>query len=248
MYVNRENGVFGEPRSAGVAFGGHAFVTPDDQTMILDSGGDIFASFRLAGGNWSHPMKVSSLSSDEFNETCPSLSPDGRFIFFARYDEKEKLSNIYWVSSQVLDKMRQKVLNGWRNNPEAVEAFATVSNFNRLWVREHTTEGMDKLCHPDMVLINPGLPERVLGRDRIIRNYRVYLDTVQPQTIRELEPMVQLHNHGLTAVVTYDYDLRIRVGEESKRFQGRDMVVLVRENGKWLVVADQFCPFPEKTE
>jgi hypothetical protein len=44
----------------------------------------------------------------EFSETCPSLSPDGRFIFFSRYNEPNEVSNIYWVSASVLDRIRER--------------------------------------------------------------------------------------------------------------------------------------------
>jgi hypothetical protein len=36
------------------------------------------------------------------SETCPSLSPDGRYLFFSRYNEPGGLSNIYWISSAVI--------------------------------------------------------------------------------------------------------------------------------------------------
>jgi len=32
-----------------------------------------------------------------FGETCASLSPDGKYIFFSRYDEPGEKSNIYWA-------------------------------------------------------------------------------------------------------------------------------------------------------
>lgn len=38
----------------------------------------------------------------EHSETCPSLSPDGAFLFFSRYDEPDGIANIYWISSGVI--------------------------------------------------------------------------------------------------------------------------------------------------
>jgi hypothetical protein len=44
-----------------------------------------------------------------FTETCASLSPDGKYIFFSRYDEPDEKSNIYWVSSSVIDFLQSSV-------------------------------------------------------------------------------------------------------------------------------------------
>jgi hypothetical protein len=38
----------------------------------------------------------------EYAETCPSLSSDGQYLFFSRYDEGGAVSNIYWISSSVI--------------------------------------------------------------------------------------------------------------------------------------------------
>jgi hypothetical protein len=45
----------------------------------------------------------------EFAETCPSLSPDGEFIFFSRYNEPEGRSNIYWISANLMQTAREKL-------------------------------------------------------------------------------------------------------------------------------------------
>jgi len=49
---------------------------------------------------------------------------------------------------------------------------------------------------------------------------------------------------GDAAVVTYLYELRCRLGGASLTLGGRDMFFLVREEGRWWAVADQFSSFP----
>jgi hypothetical protein len=103
------NGEYLRSEPAGLEFGAHAFVTRDDRTLVLDSGGDLYASFRLESGAWSTPLKLgSAVSTPEHAETCPSLSPDGRFLFFSRYDEAGEIANLYWVSSAELDSLRRQ--------------------------------------------------------------------------------------------------------------------------------------------
>ena len=89
----------------------HAFVAPDESFVLLDvrdSGGglnsDIFISFRQSDGSWSQLSDLGPAVNTEYSETCPSLSPDGRLLFFSRYDEENDVSNIYWVNSDVIQR------------------------------------------------------------------------------------------------------------------------------------------------
>lgn len=94
----------------------HAFIAPDESFVLLDarsdgegSDPDIFVSFRQPDGAWSQLMDLGPGVNTEYSETCPSLSHDGRFIFFGRYNEPNSLSNIYWVSSTVVDAARERL-------------------------------------------------------------------------------------------------------------------------------------------
>jgi hypothetical protein len=86
--------------------GGHAFVAPDESFLLLDTGGDLHVAFRDEGGGWRDPVPLSEGFCSESWESCPSLSPDGRWIFFSRYNEPGELSNIYWASSAIIEKLR----------------------------------------------------------------------------------------------------------------------------------------------
>jgi hypothetical protein len=58
-----------------------ATVSPNGKVMFLNNSGDIFISFKKNDTLWSAPRKLSiSTESDEFT---PTLSPDGKFLFFA---------------------------------------------------------------------------------------------------------------------------------------------------------------------
>jgi hypothetical protein len=92
----------------------HAFIAPDESFALLDfrapgegNEADIFVSFRQSNGTWSPLVNLGPGVNTEFAETCPSLSPDGRFIFFSRYNESGNVSNVYWVSSDVIAAARE---------------------------------------------------------------------------------------------------------------------------------------------
>jgi len=91
----------------------HPFVSPDEKFLLFNSsrlGGsgksDLFVSFRQIDGVWGVPKNLGAEINTGYDETCASLSPDGRYIFFSRYDEPGGLSNIYWVSSAFIDQLK----------------------------------------------------------------------------------------------------------------------------------------------
>ncbi len=103
------NGAITSVGPAGLERGGHAFPSPDGSFMVLDSASldseeqrDIYVAFRNDDGAWGSPQPLGSAVNTEYSETCPSLSPDGRFLFFSRYDEPDGISNIYWISAELI--------------------------------------------------------------------------------------------------------------------------------------------------
>jgi len=93
----------------------HPFVSPDESFLLFNSsalGGfgksDLFISFRQEDGTWGTPLNLGEKINTGYHETCPSLSPDGQYIFFSRYNESGGKSNIYWVSSAVIEHLRSE--------------------------------------------------------------------------------------------------------------------------------------------
>jgi len=101
----------------GLELVGHAFVAPDESFVLVDARaddslgeGDIYVAFALADGGWSAPVNLGDGVNSEYSESCPSLSDDGKFLFFSRYDEPDEVAQIYWVDSGVIEAARQRQL------------------------------------------------------------------------------------------------------------------------------------------
>ncbi len=86
---------------------GHPFVAPDGSYLLFDAGpagagataplGVLFVSFRSKGGRWLPAVRLFESSGTREYESCPTVSPDGKYLFFGRDHD------IYWVGAKVID-------------------------------------------------------------------------------------------------------------------------------------------------
>ncbi len=90
------------------------FIAPDDSYLIFSSSRqrkyrDIYISFHdIPNDTWSEPISMGKSINTETQESYPSVSPDGKFLFFTRYNYNNKSMDVYWVSAKVIDKLRKK--------------------------------------------------------------------------------------------------------------------------------------------
>ena len=99
--------------------GHHAFISPNNNYLLVTArsneeenrkDNDIYVYFKNQDGTWSTPINLGATINTNFSEKTPSISPDGKYLFFGR-DERDiepGLSNIYWVSTDVIEKLRPK--------------------------------------------------------------------------------------------------------------------------------------------
>ncbi len=96
------------------------FIAPDESFMLFYSAGrtdnltpgdllgDLYISFRDGQGNWSEPQNLGVSVNSSAEESTPTLSPDGRFLFFAsNRDAANHLPDIYWMDAGFLRMLRQ---------------------------------------------------------------------------------------------------------------------------------------------
>ena len=95
---------------------GDMCISPDESYAITScwerpdttTGGrsDLYISFRNSDGNWSRLINMGPEINSELMENCPAISPDGKYLFFNRYDGKE--AHAYWISIKSINKLKTK--------------------------------------------------------------------------------------------------------------------------------------------
>lgn len=126
------------------------------------------------------------------------------------------------------------------NNTEK-EVLKFIQDMNRCWT-ESKPKGLNNYFHANMVAITPTDKNRLEGKTACMAVWTAFAKNTKIHSWKEREHKIQLY--GNTAIVTYYFDISFSMGGQTINMSGRDMFTLIKENGKWWVVADQFSPFP----
>ncbi len=114
-----------------IAYGTNGQVSPDQHYLLVEAhkdndpnkDKDLFVYFKQEDGTWSQPVALGNGVNTPRAEGRPSLTSDGKFLFFSRYDKQGGNANIYWVSADVIQiaKERWQALRPNRDNISAPE-------------------------------------------------------------------------------------------------------------------------------
>jgi ketosteroid isomerase-like protein len=130
-------------------------------------------------------------------------------------------------------------------NDLELEIWTTVESLNRCWT-EGAPEELRNYFHETMVAVTPGDTKPLHGRDACMAAWSKYAGTTRIISWKTSMPSIQVYDQ--TAVVTYLYDMECERDGRRFRPSGRDMMVLVKQGGRWWLAADHFSPVPAGSE
>ena len=117
MYTaDNKNGEFTNLRAIDIEFGFHGFISPANDYLLVNArhsedesrkDNDLYVYFKQDDGAWSAPINLGEGVNTSFSETVPRVTPEGKFLFFGRYNEPCNISNIYWVSTDVITHLKE---------------------------------------------------------------------------------------------------------------------------------------------
>lgn len=112
MYSTLFNEKYNTPTEIGLPInkGGalHAYISPDKGYMLFNSPRegsytqlDIWISFRKTDGSWSDPRNLGkTINSGADAILCPTVTPDGKYLFFTKLNLTTHTGYVYWVSTK----------------------------------------------------------------------------------------------------------------------------------------------------
>jgi len=87
------------------------YIAPDESFLLWCSdkpGGfgknDLYISYYKQDGTWSLPKNMGDKINSAANDTRPSVTPDGKYLFFN--SNKSGNRDIYWVDSRIIEKLK----------------------------------------------------------------------------------------------------------------------------------------------
>ncbi len=120
-YSRLVDGKYETPKSLGPQFGigiynAHPYIAPDESYIVFDSiredgygRSDLYISFRKTDGAWGPAINLGDKINTDASEKNPSVSPDGKFLFFDRRIKRGNADvTIYWVDAQIIETLRPK--------------------------------------------------------------------------------------------------------------------------------------------
>ncbi len=146
IYFSRlKNGKYSEPENIGREINSEypewdACIAPDESYLIFASlnrpdtygGSDLYICYRTKNDSWTEAKNMGDGINSPGGEICPTLSPDGKYLFFTSsrnltnsysenpisYETKMKILNssgngsmdIYWVDARIIENLKQEVI------------------------------------------------------------------------------------------------------------------------------------------
>jgi Tol biopolymer transport system component len=93
------------------------FIAPDESYIIFSSSrmggygnGDLYISFKNENGKWGKAINMGSAINTDKQERFPGVSPDGKYLFFTRWNSSPYYHDLYWVSSKIIQDLKNQVL------------------------------------------------------------------------------------------------------------------------------------------
>ena len=131
-------------------------------------------------------------------------------------------------------------------NPSELAIWRTIQAMNHCWTCGDAFQlaRLKEYFHDSMVAITPTDRLRIEGKKACFEAWAAFCRIAKIMSWKEIDPKIQLY--GDTAVVTYYFQMSFEMGGQKVDMGGRDMFILIKENEKWIAVADQFSPFPQQ--
>lgn len=130
-------------------------------------------------------------------------------------------------------------------NQTEQEVWNTIQKMNKCWTCGDPSE-LEKLSdyfHEKMVAITATDKYRLEGKEACFNAWKGFAENAEIHSWKAKDQKIQVYRNA--AVVTYYFDMSFDMDGQSMHLDGRDMFTLIKENDKWLIVADQFSQYPQ---
>jgi hypothetical protein len=113
-YAPNRNGAFMSGHAVRIGYGSLGFISPSQDFLLVEAhkendktqDKDVYVHFKEKDGSWSKPINLGKAVNTNHREGGPTMTPDGKYLFFNRYGEASGNPNIYWVSTKIITQLK----------------------------------------------------------------------------------------------------------------------------------------------
>ena len=109
--------------------------------------------------------------------------------------------------------------------------------------RKGNIETLKSFCHKDVVIVPPGFVQRAEGRDTYLKSVEDFCAIGTFLEYKELSMKIDVF--GDVAIVYYRYETKWEMDGKTFSEKGNDVMVLSRNEGKWLLIWRTLIPLAE---
>ena len=124
------------------------------------------------------------------------------------------------------------------------EIMQMLKSFYEVYAREGSDDELSNFLHEKVFAITPDEAKRFKGRINCINAWKKRYAGKKIYSWDAYDYEIHIYGGGKFAVMSYYFDMVYDVNGKKTKYKGRDMIVLIKESGKWVIVADQFSPSP----
>ena len=117
-----------------------------------------------------------------------------------------------------------------RDNHEQVRSL--LGRINEAWLKGYP-EKLNECFHNDIVVRGPDFQEMARGRGACVTSYADFIRLATVEDFQAAEPVIDLI--GDVAVTMSPWTIRYRMNDRDYHESGRDLLVLIRQEGGWQV-------------
>ncbi len=119
------------------------------------------------------------------------------------------------------------------------EIRGVLSRLTAAW-REGRFDELEGLLHEKVVFVPPGFSARLEGRSPCGESYRQFMTAAK--VIEYVESDHTIDVWGTSAVASYRFEMTWEMANQLHRDAGHDLLVFVREDGRWQIVWRMLVP------
>jgi hypothetical protein len=119
------------------------------------------------------------------------------------------------------------------DDPDSRSVAAAMHAINQAWLGG-LIDDLAPAVHPEIVMVLPGFSGQVRGREPLLAGFRDFVHNASIENFRELDQQIDVV--GVTAVLTFAYEMVYARGGERYRATGRDIWVFQRDDTRWIAV------------